>query len=162
MAFREIEDIIVEDAKLHYRNFDGEKSQSNPKGALGLGLILDPAKKDFYYEEGWKIKVKEYDDPDRETRYYIPVTISFDNPKHMPRIGVLNVKRNVISEVKPEQLHLYQRNADIIRYDVIVTPYCWTMPDGSSGVKAYLKELIMHVQPTGFEYLEDVPGYRDF
>lgn len=148
-----IRNIIMENARILFRNFSGNPSKFTPKGKRTFCLVIDPETADALSEEGWNVKfLKPREEGDSPTPY-IQVNVGFkDDQSKSPKIYmVTRKKKTLLTEDTVGVLDF----AEIDNVDVIVTPYKWDV-NGKQGVSAYLKTMYVSVIE------EDFGGKYDF
>ncbi len=148
-----IRNIIMENARILFRNFSGNPSKFNAKGKRTFCLVIDPETADNLSEEGWNVKfLKPREEGDTPTPY-IQVNVGFkDDQSKSPKIYmVTRKKKTLLTEDTVGVLDF----AEIDNVDVIVTPYKWDV-NGKQGVSAYLKTMYVSVIE------EDFGGKYDF
>ncbi|MBA3551189.1 hypothetical protein H0W32_03205 [Patescibacteria group bacterium] len=132
--------VMVENARLVFRNFAGKEGQYNREGDRNFGVILPEDIAQQMLEDGWNIKYlssREDDEPDTP---WISVAVNFKN--RPPKVVVItSTSRTHLSEDSVEVLDW----ADVQTADLIITPYVWEVND-KSGVKAYLKSLYITIE----------------
>lgn len=142
--------IVTENARLIFRNFEGREEKYNRKGDRNFGLIIeDPEVAQQLAEDGWNIKEltpknnDNYDDTP-EVIYWLPVTVRFDNvpPK------VMLVTRRKKTRLNEENINTVDY-ANIAKVDLTVTPYDWEV-NGKSGTKAYLQTMYVTINEDEF------------
>lgn len=142
--------IVMENARLIFRNFEGREEKYNRKGDRNFGLIIeDPEVAQQLAEDGWNIKEltpknnDDYDDTP-EVIYWLPVTVRFDNvpPK------VMLVTRRKKTRLNEENINTIDY-ANIAKVDLTVTPYDWEV-NGKSGTKAYLQTMYVTINEDEF------------
>lgn len=142
--------IVMENARLIFRNFEGREEKYNRKGDRNFGLIIeDPEVAQQLVEDGWNIKEltpknnDDYDDTP-EVIYWLPVTVRFDNvpPK------VMLVTRRKKTRLNEENINTVDY-ANIAKVDLTVTPYDWEV-NGKSGTKAYLQTMYVTINEDEF------------
>lgn len=140
-----INKIIMENARLIFRNFEGREGDYNRKGDRNFGLVIDDKELvDQLIEDNWNVKSfvpknnDDYDD-EPETVYWLPVTVRYDNvpPK------VVLVTRHKKTKLDEENINTIDY-ANIEKVDLTVTPYEWTV-NGKSGIKAYLQTMYVKI-----------------
>lgn len=148
-----IKNIVIENARIVFRNFSGKASQFNPTGKRTFALILDQVEAECLSAEGWNVKYlrprEEGDDPTP----YINVNVRFskENPERDPDIYmVTGRKKTRLSEDTVGTLDF----AEIVNIDLVVTPYRWNM-NGRQGITAYLKKMYCTIE-------DDFGGKYDF
>lgn len=127
------QNLIIENARILFRNFSGEASKYNRKGDRNFCVILDPEQASEMKNDGWTIRYLKPRDPDDIPQPYMQVKVNFDN---IPPQVILVTRKNKksLDEDNIEMLDW----AELARVDLIIRPYNWTM-EGKSGVKGYLK-----------------------
>ena len=142
--------IVMENARLIFRNFEGREEKYNRKGDRNFGLIIeDPEVAQQLAEDGWNIKEltpknnDDYDDTP-EVIYWLPVTVRFDNvpPK------VMLVTRRKKTRLNEDNINTIDY-ANIAKVDLTVTPYDWEV-NGKSGTKAYLQTMYVTINEDEF------------
>lgn len=145
--------VVIEDARLVFRNFAGKEQQYNREGDRNFSVLLDDGVAENMLEDGWNIKYLKPrpgdddgdDEGDTPAQAYLQVTVGYKG--RPPKIAVITSRgRTNIGEDEIEMLDW----ADIKTADLIVRPYEWAV-NGKTGVKAYLKSLFVTIDE---DYLE--------
>ena len=128
--------ITIEGARLLFRNFSGNPGDYNPQGRRNFCVVLEPDLADVLKQDGWNIRYARPRDEYDEPAPYMQVAVAFD--RWPPKIVVISSRgKTVYDEETVGELDL----ADIETADLIIRPSNWTRPDGTKGIKAYLKSL---------------------
>lgn len=131
--------LVMEDARIMFRNFAGLEGQYNRQGDRNFCVMLDEGLARTMAADGWNIKTLKSRDADEDDQPYIQVAVSFKN--RPPTIMMITSKgRTPIPEDMCEVIDWI----DIKTVDLIVSPYAWSV-NGKNGIKAYLKSLYVVV-----------------
>ena len=153
MATRVVDNLLIENARLIFRNFAGEETQFNRKGNRNFGVIIeDPKMAEKLSNDGWNVKELRPRDDQDEIRHWIPVSVNFDSFSP-PKIFMLTGKTRteLDDETAGELDHAILKNVDLT-----LRPYNWEV-NGKTGVKAYLKNLYATIEEDELD-----KKYRDF
>lgn len=132
--------IVIENARLIFKNFSGEESRFNRGGNRNFCVILDPAVAEDLVQDGWNIKYLRPREEDEEPTPYIQVTVAFGNIP--PKVTMIAGKtKTPLDEDSIGTLDY----AEIANVDLIIRPYNWEV-NGKTGVKAYLKTMYVTIE----------------
>lgn len=148
--------IVIENARIGFRNFSGEEGKFNPAGNRNFVLFLDPDIAEPIQSDGWNIKWLDPRDEDDEAQAYLPVAVSYNNIP--PKVVLITSNGKTI--LNEETIGMLDW-AEIQNVDIIVNPYNWTV-NGKTGVKAYVKSMYVTIVEDEFaDKYRDIPGELD-
>lgn len=76
---KRIDNIVVENARLIFKNFAGEESKFNRAGNRNFCVILDGDSAEDLRQMGWNVKALRPREDEDEPTYYLQVTVAFGN-----------------------------------------------------------------------------------
>ena len=140
-----MDQLVIEDAKLIFKNFSGKEGKYNPAGRRNFCVLLDDEISKQLEKDGWNIRylpAREEGEPDAP---YLQVSVSFD--KYPPRcVLISNGNKTLLTE---EDVSLIDF-ADIENVDIMLNPYNWEVSN-KRGVKAYLKSIYVTLKDDALE-----------
>lgn len=139
---KNIANLTIENGRLVFKNFSGRAGKYNAEGVRSFSVVIEDL--EFAHkleEEGWNIKWPKPREDGEELAPTLPVAVSFD--PYPPRIKQV---QDGGGEVWLDATNVFTLDdAEIVSASMVIRPYCWEQPDGSHGVKAYLKDMKVEI-----------------
>lgn len=142
--FKKTNNIMIENARLIFKNFSGEESKFNRGGNKNFCVVLDNDMARELEEDGWNIKYLRPREDGEEPTPYLQVSVAFGNisPKV---IMIAGRHKTPLNEVTINSLDY----AEIANVDLVIRPYHWEV-NGKEGIKAYLKTMYVEIEQDVF------------
>lgn len=138
--------IVIENARIGFRNFSGEEGKFNPKGRRNFCVFLDTELGEVLQDDGWNIRWLEPREEGDEKQAYLQVAVSYDNIP--PKIVQITSRGQTILH---EDMVGVLDWAEIENVDIIIRPYNWEV-NGKKGVKAYVKSMYVTILEDEFAH----------
>lgn len=140
-----IPNIIIENARIGFRNFSGKEGKFNPAGVRNFCLFLDDDRAQQLKEEGWNIRWLRPVDAEEEPQGYLQVTVNYK--KKPPKIILISSAGK--TQLDEDSVNILDW-ADIKTVDLTINPSMWEA-NGKSGIKAYIKYMYVTIAEDDFE-----------
>ena len=137
--------IVIEGARIGFRNFSGKEGKFNPAGRRNFCVFLEEDLARALEKDGWNVRWLQPRDEQEDEQGYLQVAVSYENipPK------IIMITSNGKTILDDESVSLLDW-AEIAEIDLIIRPYNWEV-NGKSGVKAYVKSMYISIVEDEFE-----------
>ena len=137
----DVNQVVIEDAKLTFLNFTGKEGQFNREGDRNFVVLLDQDMAAALAADGWNVKELAAREEGDEAQPYLQISVGYKAyPPTVTMIGAQSGKRTQLGENEVELLD----GVEIHHVDLIFRPYNWEV-SGKTGKKAYLKSLFITI-----------------
>ena len=140
--------VLVDDARIIYKNFAGKGDKFNREGDRKFSLLITSQEvADAFIEQGYNVKIKAPRDEDDTPFMYLEVKVKFNN-----RGPVAYLKSGHNVRMLDEDTIEILDNIAIDSVDMDIRPYDWEA-NGKTGRAAYLQSI--HVTQKIFDRFAD-------
>lgn len=129
--------VIIEDARIIFRNFGGRELLYNSEGDRNFSVILEPELAKLLKEDGWRVKQLRPREEGEEGDYHLKVIVNYK--KGRPPRCVL-ITSNNRTDLGADEVGILDA-ADIKKVDLIINGWHSDMAGG--GKSAYLKSIFV-------------------
>lgn len=138
-------DIMIEDARITFRNFTGMERQFNSEGDRNFSVLLDPVQAKELKDEGWRVKQLRARDEEDEGDYHMKVIVNYKKGRP-PRVVLVTSRGR--TELGADEVGMLD-TADIKKVDMILNGWWSDMAGG--GYSAYLKTMFVTINEDALE-----------
>jgi len=142
---RKLPTMLIEDARIIFRNFSGRATKFTPAGNRTFSVLLAEEDAKRMEEAGWNIKWPEQNKNDPDSRDLLPYTeikVSYKYPDRSPKIYQITSGNQV--ELGEEEVSGLD-SAEIEHIDMVINPSYWEMGD-KNGLKGYLRKMFVTIR----------------
>lgn len=150
-----MDNLVIENAKLRFKNFSGEAGKFNPKGNRNFCVSIDDANVALQLQEaGWNIKTLPPREPDDPIQYYTAINVKFGG-RTPPKVVLITSRgKTMLTE---ENVNILDW-AEITNCDLIIRPFEWE----PGRIKGYLKSMYVTIYEDEFDLkYSDLPDAPD-
>lgn len=145
-----INELHLEDVKVIFRNFSGKPDKYGSTRRT-VGIVLTEQIANDISPDGWYIRELKPRNEEENPKPWLKCFINYRGEESLdPKIFIIpsgKRKKTLLTEATVGMLDC----AEIVRVDVIVSPYRYVSPDGVEKVSAYIKKMYVTVVQDAFE-----------
>jgi hypothetical protein len=145
MAKQVKSNIVIEGARIGFRNFSGKEEKFNPAGRRNFCVFLEEDLARTLEKDGWNVRWLQPRDEQEDEQGYLQVAVSYENIP--PKIIMITSRGKTVLDAESVSLLDW---AEIAEIDLIIRPYNWEIND-KTGVKAYVKSMYISIVEDKFE-----------
>jgi hypothetical protein len=150
--------IVLEDARIVFRNFSGERQQFNEEGDRNFSVVLDDDKAASLAADGWNVKTKPPREEGDPNFNHLKVKVSYRGKKPPLAILISSKGRTTLDQDMIDMLD----GAEYAVVDMIIRAYDWEF-NGKKGRTAYLDSIYVTLAEDELtrKYAEDEPKEKE-
>ena len=133
MANKETGTILIENAKLIFRNFAGREREYNSEGDRNFSVVLEPELARKMLDEGWRVKQLKPREEGEEGDYHLKVTVNYKKGRP-PRVMMITSRGG--TDLGADEVEILDV-ADIKKADILINGWWSDMAGG--GFSGFLK-----------------------
>ncbi len=121
---QKVENLLIENARIMFRNFGGREQQFNSEGDRNFCRYLDPRRAEDLLSRGWNVKYLRAREEDDEPQAYVQVAVNYKKGRP-PRVVIVTSRGRL--DLGADEVDMLDW-ADIKCADIIINPYCRSHP----------------------------------
>ena len=152
LSFGPRDRLIVDDARIVFRNLEGREDKFNRKGDRNFALVIPTEEMaQAMTEKGWNVKIKDNREDGGDLFMYLPVKVKFNDRGPSVYLNT-NGRVNMLDE---ESVGMIDQ-IDIASVAMDIRPYDWEV-SGKCGRTAYLErmDVVQELDRFAARYAED-------
>lgn len=138
------DNLVVEGAKINFRNFAGKPGKFNAKGNRNFCIFLESEVGEKLAGDGWNIRWLAPKDENDAKIAYLQIAVAYNN--FPPNIYLVTKKNKTL--LNEESIELLDW-AEIQYVDAVIRPYDWAF-NGKEGRKAYVQSMYVVINEDEF------------
>lgn len=135
-----MDNLIVENAQIGFRNFSGKPGKFNPEGKRNFCVFLDSKIAKNLEADGWNVKYLKPREEGDEEQAFLQVKVRFDSKP--PNVVVCS--SNGKSRLDESEIGMLDW-AEIETVDININPHEYDF-NGNKGIAAYLKSMFVTIE----------------
>lgn len=137
--------LVLENATIVFRNFEGKEGKFNPAGRRNFCVLLEEDIAKDLKDHGWNIKYLSPREEGDTPQAYLQVSLNYNS--YAPNVYLVSSRgKNRLDEEDVKILDW----ADLANVDMVIRPYEWEV-NGKKGIKAYLKTMYAVIEESPLE-----------
>lgn len=137
--------LMIENARIIFRNFTGIEREFNSPGDRNFSVVLEPDLAKKLLAEGWRVKQLKSREEGEEGDYHLKVKVNYAKGRP-PR--VVMITSNNRTELGADEVMLIDA-ADIMRADIMINGWWSDMAGGGYG--GFLKSIFVTLNEDALE-----------
>lgn len=135
------EKVIIEGAKIIFRNFEGRETEFNRAGDKNFCVILPEGLAEQLSEDGWNVRIRPPRDDQEEPFRYMPVKVKYG--RRPPRIYMVTKRHTTLLDEESVKALDYAEIKDI---DITINPYEYA----PGKISAYVDVMYVTIEEDAF------------
>lgn len=139
---RDLRPITIENAEVFRTNFQGLEEQYNPAGTRHFVIFLPEDVAADLIDREWPVKRLKPREDEEVGRPILDIRVKFGEFRP-PAVFVISQGQK---QLWTEDMVGMLDGLDLANMDIQLRPFEWRMPNGTSGIKAYLSKAFITLQ----------------